>query len=451
MKTEGSHIATGLTAFDDAPLRGVHWRWTVISGIGDYLDAGAFVAAAVSLAVWGTTFHISAGLLSVIAGVNAIAVAVGAFVAGRLGDRFGRKKIYTWDLVVYMVGALLTVFAVDQAMVLIGYLIIGLAIGADVPTAWSLIAEFSPKRHRGRLMTITNIMWYVAAIVVLLLALAFDHMGMMGTRLVWASLFVVAVIGYFFRRTLIESPRWSATHGAADKVAEATRQLGGGSSSPESLLGTAANSSLGQLFQRQYAGPLFLVVSIYVLWGIPASTYGVFFPYILKTLGNTSTSAAYLLDIGWFANAIIALLVVFMPLSDRVNRRVLYGVSAAFCTAAFVVLAIFPFTLTTALINVILFGFGQGIGLCPLQRIWSAEMFPTAIRNTGQGFVWSAMRFLSGVWALFLLPLVSKTGISVIAVIMALMFAYNMVVGSIWGPKTAGKSLEEITGGALGA
>lgn len=445
MSEEAPSSKSGWSVFDDAPLRGVHWRWTIISGIGDYLDAGAFVGASVSLAMWATTFHISAGLLSVIAGINAIAVAVGAFIAGRLGDRFGRKRIYTWDLVLYMVGALLAIFAVDQTMVLIGYLIVGLAIGADVPTAWSLIAEFSPKKHRGKLMSVTNIMWYVAAIVILLLALAFDHMGMMGTRLVWGSLFVVAVIGYFLRLTLIESPRWAAAHGATDKMQEAERQLG----EPEQVTSGAthrADSALSQLFQRKYAKPLLFIIPIYVFWGIPASTYGVFFPYILKTLGHTSTSASYLLDIGWFGAAIVSVLVVFMPLSDRVSRRLLYAMSAAFCTASFLILVLFPFTLTTALINVILFGFGQGIGLWPLQRIWSTEMFPTEIRNTGQGFVWAAMRFLSGVWALFLLPLVSKTGISVIAIVMTLMFAYNLVVGSLWGPKTAGQSLEEISG-----
>lgn len=433
-----------MTTFDEAPLRGVHWRWTVISGIGDYLDAGAFVAASVSLAVWAATFHISAGVLSLIAGLNAIAVAVGALVAGRLGDRFGRKKIYTWDLVLYMAGALLAVVAVNQAMVLVGYLIVGLAIGADVPTAWSLIAEFSPRRHRGRLMSITNIMWYVAAIVILLLALAFQNLHMTGTRLVWASLFIVAVIGYFLRRTLIESPRWSAMHGDADKVEEAERQLGAtGATTVDS--NPRANASWRRLFNRKYAKSLLLIVPLYVFWGIPASTYGVFFPYILKTLGHTSTTSAYLLDIGWFATAILSVVVVFMPLSDRIDRRILYGISAAFCTAAFLILAIFPFTLTTALINVVLFGFGQGIGLWPLQRIWSTELFPTEIRNTGQGFIWAAMRFLSGVWAIFLLPLVAKTGISVIAIVMTLMFAYNLVVGTIWGPKTAGQSLEQIT------
>ncbi len=68
--------------------------------------------------------------------------------------------------------------------------------------------------------------------------------------------------------------------------------------------------------------------------------------------------------------------------------------------------------------------------LWPLQRIWSTELFLTEVRNTGQGFVWAAMLFLSGVRAPFLL---AKIGILVIAMIMTMMVAYNLVVGTIWG------------------
>lgn len=85
--------------------------------------------------------------------------------------------------------------------------------------------------------------------------------------------------------------------------------------------------------------------------------------------------------------------------------------------------------------------------LWPLQRIWSTELFLTEIRNTGQGFVWAAMLFLSGVWAPFLL---AKTGVLVIAMVMTLMVAYNLVVGTIWCPKTSGQSLEQITEAGIG-
>jgi inositol transporter-like SP family MFS transporter len=49
----------------------------------------------------------------------------------------------------------------------------GLAVGADIPTSWSLIAEFAPRRSRGRMMGFMNIFWYVGPIAILRLSLAF--------------------------------------------------------------------------------------------------------------------------------------------------------------------------------------------------------------------------------------------------------------------------------------
>ena len=160
--------------FDDAKLKGVHWLWSFIAGLGDYLDAGSIVAGGASLALWVKYFHLNPSIIGIIAAFssNGISTAVGAFFAGRLGDRYGRKFIFMFDLLLYALGALVIIVSVNSAMLIIGYMIMGLAVGADVPTSWSLIAEFSPRKHRGKMMGITNIMWYVGPIVILLLSLA---------------------------------------------------------------------------------------------------------------------------------------------------------------------------------------------------------------------------------------------------------------------------------------
>jgi len=137
-----------LKSLDDAPLKRVHWEWTLLAAMGDYLDAGSIVAGASSLAVWASYYHLSLGLIGLIGAFssNGISTAIGALVGGRLGDIYGRKFIYGLDLLLYAIGTLPIIFAFNAPMVIIGYMIMGFAVGADVPTSWSLIAEFAPAR-----------------------------------------------------------------------------------------------------------------------------------------------------------------------------------------------------------------------------------------------------------------------------------------------------------------
>jgi inositol transporter-like SP family MFS transporter len=432
-----------LAQVDDLALRGTHWRWTLLAALGDYLDAGSIVAGAASLLLWIHLFHLSTSLVGIIGAFssNGISTAVGAFVGGRLGDLYGRKYIYAWDLLIYGLGALLVIVAFNAPLLILGYIVMGLAVGADIPTSWSLIAEFSPRRNRGRLMGFTNIFWYVGPIVILLLSLALAHLGILGVRLVFASLFLVALVTWVLRRSLVESPRWALTHGRADEVGEAARQLG---LSQTEAPATRETSPWGSLFTRESLRRFAFITPIYVLWGIPAGTYGFFLPYIFKTTGATTAAGGDFLEILWFASAIVAVVAIFMPFNDRVDRRLLYAISAAFCAAAFYLLAVFPITdPAVAILNVLLFGFGQGIGLWPLQRVWSVELFPTAIRNTAQGALWGVMRLVLGLWSLYL-PIFTRAGFKTVAVVMGLMFTYNLVVGAIWGPRTEGRSLESI-------
>lgn len=436
-----------LTSLDDAPLKRVHWEWTFLAAMGDYLDAGSIVAGGSSLAVWASFYHLNLGLIGLIGAFssNGISTAIGALVGGRLGDIYGRKFIYGLDLLLYAIGTLPIIFAFNAPMVIIGYMIMGFAVGADVPTSWSLIAEFAPRKSRGRLMGLTNIFWYIGPIVILLLSLAFAPLGILGTRLVFVSLLIVALVTYVLRRRLTESPRWLYLTGKTNEVDEAMQSIGEATAVAAPASVAPQKSDLKDLFTRQNMKKFLFIVPIYAFWGIPAGTYGFFLPYIFKTMGAESSAAADGLEILWFASAIVTVLFVFMPFNDRIDRRLLYAISAAFCAAGFFLVVFFPITNpVVAIANVLLFGLGQGIGLWPLQRVWSVELFPTMMRNTAQGVLWSFMRLMLGLWSLYLPIFTAQAGFNVVAIILGSMFTYNLIVGGLFGPRTQGQSLEQI-------
>src|SRR5918993_2110785 len=150
---------TGNSGSDDSHVTGQQWYWTVLSAMASYIDAGSIVAIAAGLALWQEYLGMSSTTIGLLAalGPNAIGAAVGAVIGGRLGDLFGRKRIYQYDLLVYAFGTLWMVFAFHPSMLFIGTVIVGIAVGADVPTSLALVGELAPARARGKLMGLTQV------------------------------------------------------------------------------------------------------------------------------------------------------------------------------------------------------------------------------------------------------------------------------------------------------
>src|SRR5437764_4518760 len=125
----------------DRTVTRTQWRWTVLAGMASFLDAGSIVALGSGLALFQSSLGLSNGALGALAaiGPNAIGCAIGAFIGGRLGDRLGRKRIYKYDLLVYALGVLCVAFSVSAPMLFIGVFVIGLAVGADIPTSLALV------------------------------------------------------------------------------------------------------------------------------------------------------------------------------------------------------------------------------------------------------------------------------------------------------------------------
>src|SRR5205823_363450 len=83
----------------------------------------------------------------------------------RLGDLLGRKRVYQYDLLVYSIGILLMAFSVHTAMLVTGAFIVGVAVGADVPTSLALVGELAPSRARGKLIGFTQVYWSMGPII----------------------------------------------------------------------------------------------------------------------------------------------------------------------------------------------------------------------------------------------------------------------------------------------
>lgn len=398
------------------------WRDTILAGLANYIDAGSIVAGAAALALWQKQFSLSNDFVGAIGafGPNAIGAGVGALIGGWLCDRVGRKKIYQWDMLVYAAGMALLVFASAPWMIVSGFLIVGLAVGADIPASWSLIAEQAPDDRRGAHSGVAQALWYLGPVVVLLMALALTDLGILGARIVFAHLLVIALGLTLLRSRMKESRRWE----------EAQRQK-------------VERPPVSTLFKGRHLTSILGLVGMYGFWNLWAGTNGFFFPYILQTVGAATQAQSVAIQAFSFAIGMASIGLIFMRFADKVNQRLLFAASAAIQIVGMAMLALFPLTIPVALIHVFLLQFGGGFGAQSFFQLWSSEMFPTMLRSTAQGICFAIVRITLGLFSFFV-PMLTATGFTNLAWILTAFLVASGAIGILWAPRNEGKSLEEL-------
>jgi inositol transporter-like SP family MFS transporter len=357
---------------------------------------------------------------------NAISAGVGALIGGRLCDRFGRKTIYQYDMLFYAFGMLWLTFAVAPWMIVVGFVLVGLAVGADIPASWSLIAEMAPERRRGMHSGVAQVLWYVGPVVVLALSLALAGKGILGVRYIFAHLAVIAVALTFMRRKMRESRYWLEAQ-ARNEVAPHEARL----------------PPWSELFRAKHVKAMAFLIGMYGLWNLWAGTNGLFMPYILRTVGKQTQEMSVMLQMLMFGLSIVSILTIFMTLSDKVNQRALFAVSAIVQVIGMALLALFPLTTPVAITYMVLVAIGGGFGAQSFFQLWSSELFPTLLRSTAQGFTFAVVRIGLGIFS-FVVPALAATDFTTLAWILTGFLAASGIVGVLWAPRNEGKSLEEI-------
>ena len=323
-------------------------------------------------------------------------------------------------MLIYAAGMALLVFASAPWMIVIGFLIVGLAVGADIPASWSLIAEQAPDDRRGKHSGVAQVLWYLGPVVVLLMSLALTSLGLLGARIVFAHLLVIALALTLLRSRMHESQRWV-----------------------EARASVVVRPPVSSLFKRRYLSSIIGLVGMYGFWNLWAGTNGFFFPYILRTVGAATQAQSVAIQALSFAIGMASIALVFMRLADRVSQRALFIVSAVIQVIGMALLIVFPLTVPVALLYVFLLQFGGGFGAQSFFQLWSAEMFPTMLRATAQGICFAVVRISLGVFSFFV-PALTATGFTTLAWILTGFLAISGLIGAVWAPRNQGKSLEQI-------
>lgn len=286
---------------------------TITVVMSNYLEAGSIVAGAGGLTLWMEYLNLNDAKLGLLGALsaNGFGSAIGAFLGGILVDKYGRKFIYKYDLLVYMLGILLIMFSFNFPMLLVGYVVTGIAVGAAIPAAWTYIAEEAPKGERAARVGWGQFAWSIGPAITLFLSVLLAPLGLLGSRIIFAQLFVVALITWIMQQQINESTIWT------EEKEKSRREVGKQDVSWKQLFTVKANLKA-----------IVLLVGIYVFWNLVAGVMGYFMPYIYETVGGLSASQANLLQGFLWTLTVAATYFVFIKLGDRVNRKLLYGIGA---------------------------------------------------------------------------------------------------------------------------
>lgn len=431
---------------------------TIAVSLTNYLDAGAIVAGASGLTLWQkyldlTEVHL--GWLNFIS-ANCLGAAIGAIIGGFLADKYGRKFIYTYNLLVYMLGVLLVMCSFSFPMLLAGFLVTGISVGIGVPASWTYISESSEVDKRGRNICISQMSWGVGPMIILLLGMFFapggylfgwvealahavsgesiasDALNVFSSRVVFFSLFVVAFIAWNMQRKLEESNDWKETQ----KLAKANGKK------------TGLMHAFGVLLSNRIAlKTVCYLVAIYLTWNLVASVMGFFQPHIYETAGGVDNKTAnWISCVQWAVT--VATTFLLSLLIDRIHHRWSYCLGLLFAIAAWVlVVGIGVSGPAGPWAFAVLWGLNCGLGVQVFYALWGSELFPAKFRAGAQGLMFFIVRALSAVWGLVFTYIYGENGegFTVAAYCMIGLLVVSLVVGVIGCPNTRGKSLAQIT------
>jgi len=176
-----------------------------LSWLFDAMDVGmvSFIIAAIAV-----DWHLGAQQIGLVAAINSIGMAAGAAVAGSLADRYGRRSILIWTLLIFSAASGLSALVSSFVALCILRFIAGFGLGGELPVASTLVSESVPQKERGRAVVLLESFWAFGWILSALIAyFVIPDYG-------WRIAFVISALPAFYalylRRAIQDSPRYMA-------------------------------------------------------------------------------------------------------------------------------------------------------------------------------------------------------------------------------------------------
>jgi MFS transporter, putative metabolite transport protein len=392
--------------------RVVKWAPRLVA-FGEFIDGYDLLCMGAALLFLKPQFHLDGATTGWLAAIAFIGTAVGLVVFGDLADRFGRKVIFLLNLAFFVVAALGSAFVTEVWQLMLARFLIGVAVGMDIPTSQSFLAEVAPDARRGRVAgSLPNMMWLGGAIASVLIALAIKpYTGEATWRWLFGLAAVPALAVLIARQSLPESPRWLLSQGRTEEARHIIASLG----LPEPAIHVRSQRSYRALFTGKSLRRLLAVSAFFALQSFAGGLSTVAGPLVFSMIGFHTDQALYF-ALGGFAMALVAVLCGALVI-DRVNRQKMgiYTCLAAFvCVMGMVMAGQSNVYLLFACY--IAYSMMVWFGPAVLSWVWSAEVFPTEMRGIGTGITQCVTRLVIALNLVIAPTLIMRFGLKAIAI-----------------------------------
>ncbi len=395
------------------------WYVATVSGMASYIDSTAIVSSGIALVIYQHSIGITGDEIGILSAALTLAIAFGAIVGGRLGDRFGRRPVFVVTMAFIVLGAAFLVLAPGFALLFVGMALVGFGTGADLPVSLATIAEFATDQNRGKLISFSQVLWIVGIVAAIALSTIVGGLGQLGGQILFAHVGVVALIVLALRLTVPESPVWLVSRDERSRGLRTER---------------AERARIADLFKKEYAVPFVALLVFYPLVNLGANTAGQFNAYLwVNAAGSTvqfsSMIGLILLPVG------LAINLAYIRIVDTRLRMPIFYVGAVAYIASLLVPALLGVSVPTLLAWQILGIIGGAFAFEAIMKVWTQESFPTLLRATAQGTVIAVARVLAAALAL-VTPLLIANGPQVLFGVLTVVMVIGMAA-AIWGFRNA--------------
>lgn len=382
---------------------------------------------------------------------------IGAIAFASVADRFGRKTIFLWALVGYSLATLAMALQSTVNGILACRLLAGIGLGVELVTIDAYLVEIVPKHMRGKAAAIMHAIAYLAIPLVAFvsyLLIPIDPLGVAGWR--WVVLIGAggALVVWWLRVSLPESPRWLAQHGNIDAAEQIIREMEQRleqdlvhklpapvpAPAPE-IVEVSRRASFADIWQPPYRRRTIMLMAFNFFQTIGFFGFTNWLPTLLAAQGHSITKSL-------LYSAVIAVAYPLWPLlwgftvAERYERK--WQIVVASGATAVLGLIFAMLTVPSLLMVCGALIVGANTLMSYAYHPYQAELYPTEVRARAVGFVYSFGR-LSTVFTSFIIAfLLKEFGASGVFVFIS--FSMFVVMASIgfYGPLTRGRSLEDI-------